>query len=62
VVFKSFKKELKATTRKYQTLPQKAVVDTVDDFVLMQHERHLELWRLGQSNVRSDSIAASKST
>ena len=29
---------------------QKRVVDTCDDFVLLQYEKHLELWRLGQTS------------
>jgi hypothetical protein len=50
IVFKNIKdKQSHSLIRKYNSMPQKPLVDTCDDFVLLQYERHLELWKLGQT-------------
>lgn len=48
IVFKPLDKKSSSTARKYNSMPQKSLVHTCQDFVLLQHDKHLELWKLGQ--------------
>ena len=50
IVFKNIKdKQSHSLIRKYNSMPQKPLVQTCDDFVLLQYQSHLELWKLGET-------------
>lgn len=56
IVFKSTRDDKPGPSiRKYNSMPQmRSLVDTVDDFVLLQYDKHLELWKLGNTPVDGD--------
>lgn len=55
IVFKYInQKTLHSTVRRYNSMPQKSIVQTCDDFVLLQHDKHLELWKLGSTGSELD--------
>ncbi|CAF1082223.1 unnamed protein product [Brachionus calyciflorus] len=60
IVFKSLEKKSSNTTRKYNSMPQKSLIQTCQDFVLLQHDKHLELWKLGQSGEESSDLNEKK--
>ncbi|RNA01589.1 Cirhin [Brachionus plicatilis] len=49
IVFKSLEKKHCSKNRKYNSMPQKSLIHTCSDYVLLQHDKHLEIWKLGQS-------------
>lgn len=55
IVFKNFKSnKFNSTLHKYNSMPNKSFVQTCDDLVLLQYEKHLELWKLGQTSTDTD--------
>lgn len=55
LIIKSLIKE-KQKTHKYQLLPRSSTIDTAANFVLIQYDNYLEVWRLGETSVKDLSI------
>jgi len=49
IVFKNVKEKQSHSIKKYNSMPQKQMISTFEDYVLMQNDYYLELWKMGQT-------------